>query len=134
MLFFLFFNYIGFVNCINNHHPCKTFKLRNSSHYQPCIYVCLTNKETNITVLIDLVISQYVLTLFTYVFSNNDEDHLKSIFTKCENSQGFRLKENVQFHLYISTSPCGDARIFSPHESGVEGKWLKRKETTTSNL
>lgn len=29
--------------------------------------------------------------------------------------------DNVQFHLYISTSPCGDARIFSPHEAGVEG-------------
>lgn len=34
---------------------------------------------------------------------------------------GFKLKENVQFHLYISTSPCGDARIFSPHEAAQEG-------------
>jgi len=29
---------------------------------------------------------------------------------------GFRVKDNIQFHLYISTSPCGDSRIFSPHE------------------
>ena len=29
---------------------------------------------------------------------------------------GYRLKENVRFHLYINTAPCGDARIFSPHE------------------
>ncbi|XP_014671892.1 PREDICTED: double-stranded RNA-specific editase 1-like [Priapulus caudatus] len=28
----------------------------------------------------------------------------------------FRLRDGVRFHLYISTSPCGDARIFSPHE------------------
>lgn len=53
-------------------------------------------------------------------FSNNKEDHQKSIFVQCEKG-GYRLKHNVQFHLYISTSPCGDARIFSPHEAGVEG-------------
>ncbi|KAH9505413.1 Double-stranded RNA-specific editase 1 [Bulinus truncatus] len=29
---------------------------------------------------------------------------------------GFQLKEGVKFHLYISTAPCGDTRIFSPHE------------------
>lgn len=29
---------------------------------------------------------------------------------------GYQLRENVKFHLYISTAPCGDARIFSPHE------------------
>lgn len=52
--------------------------------------------------------------------SNNKEDHQKSIFVQCEKG-GYRLKDNVQFHLYISTSPCGDARIFSPHEAGVEG-------------
>jgi double stranded RNA-specific editase B len=25
----------------------------------------------------------------------------------------------VRFHLYINTAPCGDARIFSPHEAGT---------------
>ena len=29
----------------------------------------------------------------------------------------FRLKEGVTFHLFITTAPCGDARIFSLHES-----------------
>ncbi|XP_062907771.1 double-stranded RNA-specific editase 1-like isoform X1 [Mobula hypostoma] len=51
--------------------------------------------------------------------SNKTEDHHKSIFVRCEGG-GFKMKENVQFHLYISTSPCGDARIFSPHEAAVE--------------
>lgn len=58
--------------------------------------------------------------LFPRRLSNNKEDHHKSIFVQCEKG-GYRLKDNVQFHLYISTSPCGDARIFSPHEAGVEG-------------
>ncbi|XP_053976837.1 double-stranded RNA-specific editase Adar isoform X2 [Hylaeus volcanicus] len=30
--------------------------------------------------------------------------------------KGFRLRQGIQFHLYINTAPCGDARIFSPHE------------------
>lgn len=48
------------------------------------------------------------------------EEQKKSIFQKSERG-GFRLKDTVQFHLYISTSPCGDARIFSPHEPILEG-------------
>ncbi|XP_060888484.1 double-stranded RNA-specific editase 1-like [Labrus mixtus] len=63
---------------------------------------------------------RFLYSQLEHFLSNHDEEHQKSIFTRCENTQGFRLKENVQFHLYISTSPCGDARIFSPHEAGME--------------
>ena len=41
-----------------------------------------------------------------------DED---SIIVKSERG-GYKVKEDVKFHLYINTAPCGDARIFSPHE------------------
>jgi hypothetical protein len=54
------------------------------------------------------------------VISSNKEEQQKSIFTRCD-KRGYRLRDNVLFHLYISTSPCGDARIFSPHEAGMEG-------------
>ncbi|XP_055271259.1 double-stranded RNA-specific editase 1 isoform X2 [Moschus berezovskii] len=50
---------------------------------------------------------------------NSKDDQKRSIFEKSQRG-GFKLKENVQFHLYISTSPCGDARIFSPHEPILE--------------
>ncbi|XP_069081800.1 double-stranded RNA-specific editase 1 isoform X1 [Pleurodeles waltl] len=53
------------------------------------------------------------------IFLCSKEERQKSIFTKSERG-GFRLKDTVQFHLYISTSPCGDARIFSPHEAAQE--------------
>ncbi|XP_061725680.1 double-stranded RNA-specific editase Adar isoform X2 [Cydia pomonella] len=29
---------------------------------------------------------------------------------------GYQLKPDRQLHLYVSTAPCGDGRIFSPHE------------------
>jgi len=29
---------------------------------------------------------------------------------------GYAVKSDARFHLYINTAPCGDARIFSPHE------------------
>ncbi|CAG7685924.1 unnamed protein product [Allacma fusca] len=39
-----------------------------------------------------------------------------SVFDHSDGTDGYKftLKEDVRFHLYISTSPCGDARIFSP--------------------
>jgi len=30
------------------------------------------------------------------------------------NSGKLRVKPDVQFHLYISTAPCGDGALFSP--------------------
>ncbi|GIX72193.1 double-stranded RNA-specific editase 1 [Caerostris extrusa] len=57
------------------------------------------------------------------LFYTNLEYHItgqqgQSIFLKKENG-GFRLKPQIKFHLYISTAPCGDARIFCPHEEEV---------------
>ena len=69
------------------------------------------------------VIARRSLRRFFYsqlALHTNPEETEKSIFIKKEEG-GYKLKENIQFHLYISTSPCGDARIFSPHEMGQEG-------------
>lgn len=42
----------------------------------------------------------------------------ESVFVKpTANCPLYRLKDNIQFHLYINTAPCGDARVFSPHEN-----------------
>ncbi|XP_024120986.1 double-stranded RNA-specific editase 1 isoform X3 [Oryzias melastigma] len=73
------------------------------------------------------VVARRCLVRFLYsqlelFLSEDEDDHQKSIFRRCERGRGFRLKDKVQFHLYISASPCGDARIFSPHEAGVEGE------------
>ncbi|XP_072527696.1 double-stranded RNA-specific editase 1a isoform X1 [Salminus brasiliensis] len=62
---------------------------------------------------------RFLYSQLEYFLSNNPEDHGRSVFRQCE-PHGYQLKEGVQFHLYISTSPCGDARIFSPHEAAAE--------------
>ncbi|XP_062604715.1 double-stranded RNA-specific editase 1-like isoform X2 [Saccostrea cucullata] len=51
--------------------------------------------------------------------SGNQLEKESSIFQPKEGG-GFKLKPNVHFHLYISTAPCGDSRIFSPHEAAQE--------------
>jgi len=43
-----------------------------------------------------------------------------SIFESREDGKGYRLKEQHRFHLYISSAPCGDARVFCPHEAESE--------------
>lgn len=51
-----------------------------------------------------------------------------SIFEK-KDSGLYGVRDYVEFHLYINTSPCGDARIFSPHEPvmGVADKHPGRR-------
>jgi double stranded RNA-specific editase B len=49
-----------------------------------------------------------------------EDNNQESIFEKIPDSDRFRLKPSVAFHLYISTSPCGDGRLFAPQEAGSE--------------
>jgi len=52
--------------------------------------------------------------------NEDEETRNTSIFEDRDDGQpGFQVKGEIQFHLYISTSPCGDARIFSPHEANT---------------
>ncbi|KAG7170814.1 Double-stranded RNA-specific editase 1-like 2 [Homarus americanus] len=44
----------------------------------------------------------------------------ETIFEQLEDQKGFRVCPEYKFHLYINTAPCGDARIFAPHEEEVD--------------
>eukprot|EP00064_Thunnus_orientalis_P012078 superscaffoldBa00001808_g12112 len=43
------------------------------------------------------------------------EDWEESIFVRHKECS-YRLRDNIHFHMYISTSPCGDGRLNSPYE------------------
>lgn len=51
--------------------------------------------------------------------SEDPEVRGQSVF-ELRDGGGYKLKPSIHFHLYISTAPCGDARIFSPHGQDVE--------------
>ena len=44
----------------------------------------------------------------------------ESIFEAAEGGKGLRVQRKYRFHLYINTAPCGDARIFAPHEEEAD--------------
>jgi len=44
----------------------------------------------------------------------------RSIIEPMEDGPGYRVKLQYTFHLYINTAPCGDARIFAPHEEEAD--------------
>ncbi|XP_067908006.1 double-stranded RNA-specific editase B2 [Heterodontus francisci] len=51
--------------------------------------------------------------------SKQPDDWERSIFAH-QKEGGYKLKESILFHLYISTPPCGDARLNSHREARAE--------------
>lgn len=49
-----------------------------------------------------------------------------SVFIYDDKSRKFRISNNVSFHLYINTAPCGEARIFSFSDSEHNSNRLNR--------
>lgn len=47
-------------------------------------------------------------------------EQTRSIFEKLPERNRYQLKSSITFHLYISTSPCGDGRLFAPQEAAPE--------------
>lgn len=85
--------------CINGEHISETGGAINDCHAEIVARRCL----------VDFFYSQLELHM-------NRHTAAESIFIPDYENGGFHLKEGIAFHLYINTAPCGDARIFSPHE------------------
>lgn len=90
--------------CISGEHMSVKGAALNDTHAEIVGRRCL----------VDYLYSQLELLL------SGDRGAAASIFVPKPDGFGFQLKDNVRFHLYINTAPCGDARIFSPHEAETE--------------
>jgi len=52
-------------------------------------------------------------------FSDDTSPNYQQIVCFSDDTGKFEVKPNVKFHLYISTAPCGDGRIFSPRDEAA---------------
>ncbi|RVE55541.1 hypothetical protein OJAV_G00235240 [Oryzias javanicus] len=67
------------------------------------------------------VISRRALVRFLYaqlelLLCKSDDSKEQSIFVRSKDNS-FRLREGILFHMYVSSSPCGDARLNCPYET-----------------
>ncbi|GAB6022998.1 hypothetical protein CHUAL_007090 [Chamberlinius hualienensis] len=97
--------------CIGGEHISVTGSAVNDCHAEVLARRCL----------LDFVYTQLEDLLSGKI--SNDE----SIFDINTASKLLTLKEDIKFHLYISTAPCGDARVFSPHEGDDDDRHPNRK-------
>lgn len=86
--------------CVNGEHLSVSGAALNDSHAEIVARRCL----------LDFFYTQ--LELLTDPATSNDSIFMRS----SQIGQLYKLKDRYHFHLYINTAPCGDARIFSPHE------------------
>uniref|UniRef100_A0A3Q1ILU0 Adenosine deaminase RNA specific B2 (inactive) n=1 Tax=Anabas testudineus TaxID=64144 RepID=A0A3Q1ILU0_ANATE len=67
------------------------------------------------------VVSRRALVRFLYaqleLLLCRSADAEESIFIPSKGSDGFQLRDDVFFHMYVSSSPCGDARLNCPYET-----------------
>lgn len=45
---------------------------------------------------------------------------LNNLESNDSNEKLIRIKKNIKFHLFISSAPCGDGRIFSINDNAIK--------------
>lgn len=88
--------YFSGTKCVSGEHLSESGSALNDCHAEVVARRCLC----------EYLYSQ----LEMYSEMRGDESILEPTKT------GYKVRDGIQFHLYINTAPCGDARIFSPHE------------------
>ncbi|XP_011496007.1 PREDICTED: double-stranded RNA-specific editase Adar isoform X2 [Ceratosolen solmsi marchali] len=82
--------------CVSGEHLSVSGRALNDCHAEVIARRCLC---------------EYLYKQLELYIVNQEQSSILEVARK-----GYKLKQGIQFHLYINTAPCGDARIFSPHE------------------
>jgi len=88
--------------CINGEHMSVNGNSLNDCHAEIISRRCLVD---------------YLYSQLEAISSSGGSVPSDSILMPNTSGGGYKLKPGVRFHLFINTAPCGDARIFSPHEA-----------------
>jgi double stranded RNA-specific editase B len=84
--------------CSHNEHRIVNGQSLNDCHAEIIARRCLI---------------RYCYEQLRLVFDGNSD---QSIFERMKDTNRCRIKSSIDFHLYISTVPCGDSRLFSLQE------------------
>ncbi|KAI0983031.1 hypothetical protein GJ496_008887 [Pomphorhynchus laevis] len=77
-------------------------------------------KDCHAEILARRCLVKYLYENLFYFAANNEvaqiikSDHI--ILEPNREGDGYRIQSDVEFHIFVSTSPCGDGRVFSIHE------------------
>lgn len=88
--------------CINGEHMSVNGNSLNDCHAEIISRRCLVD---------------YLYSQLEAISSLGGSVPEESILVANSPGGGYKLKPGIKFHLFINTAPCGDARIFSPHEA-----------------
>ncbi|XP_015242354.1 PREDICTED: double-stranded RNA-specific editase B2-like [Cyprinodon variegatus] len=77
-----------------------------------------TLRDCHAEVLSRRALVRFFFTQLELALCEREEGEDQSIFVADKDSTyHFQLREGVRFHMYVSMSPCGDARLNSPYET-----------------
>lgn len=65
----------------------------------------------------EILARRSLIVKFYYDLINSKQMPMKFL-SKSNGSRAFKVKPNIKFHLYLSTTPCGDGRVFMHRSAG----------------
>ncbi|XP_034039654.1 double-stranded RNA-specific editase B2-like [Thalassophryne amazonica] len=88
------------------------------SHYRKnATYQCgLTLGDCHAEVITRRALVRFLYSQLELLLFKPEDGEQRSIFVPNKGG-GFRLRDGVLFHMYVSSSPCGDARLNCPYEN-----------------